>query len=64
MHEDRASLPGLVELDIAVFTYKGAAADKALCEKYFLEYSTSSTADCFNRKLTAMKASNNSNMEY
>ncbi|CAB9510640.1 expressed unknown protein [Seminavis robusta] len=55
MHVDRASLPGLQELDNTVFTFPGWEVDRAVCEKYFVEYSTSSTADCFHRKFVAMK---------
>jgi Zinc finger, C3HC4 type (RING finger) len=55
MHQDRDSLPGLVELDNEVFSYPGWEVDRAICEKFFVEYSTSSTADCFYRKFVAMK---------
>jgi len=54
MHDDRSSLPGLQELDNMQLTYPGCDADKALCEKYFVDYSTQSTMGIFHRKLAAM----------
>ena len=55
MHDDRASLAGLLELDNEHFSYPGWEVDRAVCEKFFVEYSTNSTADCFHRKFVAMK---------
>jgi hypothetical protein len=55
MHQDRASLPGLVELDSEEFSYPGWEVDRVVCKKFFVEYSTSSTAHRFHRKFVAMR---------
>ena len=64
VHDDRGSILALVELDAVHLTYPGWEADKATCEKYFIEYSSTNSSssiddprpvnNCFRRKLVAM----------